>query len=129
MKKLLVGLVAVLGVGVGGLAMAHYWGHGGYGYGGYGHHMMGPGYGGHLTGPGYGGYCWQGRGTYQGTRTVTEKEAASIVRNYIGTNPNLQAGEITDQGTHFEGEIVTKEGSLVSKLAIDKDTGLVHPLY
>ena len=27
MKKLLVGFVVVLGVGVGGLAMAHYWGH------------------------------------------------------------------------------------------------------
>ena len=58
MKKLLVGLVIVLGVGVGGLAIAQYWGHGGYG------HMGGPGYGGHMMGPGSGGYCWQGPGTY-----------------------------------------------------------------
>ena len=50
MKKMLVGLVIVLGIGLGGLALAHYSGHGGYGG-----HMMGPGYGGHMMGPGYGG--------------------------------------------------------------------------
>ena len=91
--------------------------------------MMGSGYGGHLTGPSYEDYWWQGRDTYQASRTVTEKEAASIARNYMGGNPNLQTGEIADKGTHFEGEIVTRECSLASRLTIDKDTGLVHPLY
>jgi Spy/CpxP family protein refolding chaperone len=62
MKKLVVGLVVVLGIGLGGLAFAHYGGHGYYGgQGYYGGHMMGPGYGygGHMMGPGYGG-CWEG---------------------------------------------------------------------
>ncbi|NIW51247.1 MAG: periplasmic heavy metal sensor [Candidatus Korarchaeota archaeon] len=63
MKKMLVGLVIVLGIGLGGLALAHYSGHGGH-WGhmrgpGYGGHMMGPGYGGDMMGPGYGD-CWYG---------------------------------------------------------------------
>jgi Spy/CpxP family protein refolding chaperone len=61
MKKLVVGLVVVLGIGLGGLAFAHYGGHGYYGgQGYYGGHMMGPGYGygAHMMGPGYGG-CWE----------------------------------------------------------------------
>jgi Spy/CpxP family protein refolding chaperone len=58
MKKIvIVGLVVALGIGLGGLALAHYAGYGGYGghmgYG-YGGYMMGPGYG-----PGYGG-SWYG---------------------------------------------------------------------
>jgi len=59
MKKLVVGLVVVLGIGLGGLAFAHYGGHGYHGEGYYGGHMMGPGYGSHMRGPGYGG-CWEG---------------------------------------------------------------------
>jgi hypothetical protein len=39
MKKGLVALALVLGIGRGGLAFAHYWAQGGYGG-----HMMGPGY-------------------------------------------------------------------------------------
>lgn len=50
MKKVVfVGLVVALGIGVGGLALAQFSGHGGG--------MMGPGYGGHMMGPGYGPNC------------------------------------------------------------------------
>jgi Spy/CpxP family protein refolding chaperone len=66
MKKVVfVGLVVALGIGLGGLALAHY-----AGYGGYWGHMMGPSYGGYMMGPGYGsgfggygpgyGGCWYG---------------------------------------------------------------------
>jgi Spy/CpxP family protein refolding chaperone len=63
MKKVVfVGLVVALGIGLGGLALAHY-----AGYGGYGGYMMGPGYGGHMMGqgygPNYGGYGGCGYGT------------------------------------------------------------------
>lgn len=51
-KKTIIGLAAVLTLGIAALAYAH----GGYG-GGY---MMGPGYGGHMMGPGYGGHMYGG---------------------------------------------------------------------
>ena len=57
-KAVFVGLVVALGIGLGGLALAHY-----AGYGGNGGHMMGTGYG-----QGYGGFysgdhrCQHGHG-------------------------------------------------------------------
>ncbi|MFH1623711.1 MAG: hypothetical protein ABID54_00965 [Pseudomonadota bacterium] len=123
MKKGLIVLVVALGVGLGGIAFAH-----GGGYGGYGGHMMGPGSGGHMMGPGDRGYCSNAPGTFKGTGTVTESDVKSILTNYIGGNPNLKVGNITDKETYFEGEIRTKEDSLVARLAIDKATGWVRPL-
>lgn len=126
MKKLLMVMVLVLGLGVAGVASAGYWGNMmGWGNGGY---MMGPGYG--NGGPGYGMPCWDNNyGASQGQRTLTEKDAESIVGSYIGANPNLKAGKIEDKKTYFETEIRTKDNSLVSKLAIDKNTGYVRQLY
>ena len=60
---------------------------------------------------------------------MTESDAKSILTNHIGANPNLKVGKITDKETYFEGEILTKEDSLVARLAIDKATGWVRPLY
>jgi hypothetical protein len=142
-KKVLAGLVVVLGLALsGGVAFAHYTGFGGYGGHmmgpGYGGHMMGPGYYGHMGGPGYGGYMMgPGYGDYCGgggpvtseQKPITEKETESILRDYIGRNPNLKVGEIKDKGTYFEGEIVTKDNSLVTRLTIDKNTGWVQPLF
>ena len=121
-------MVLVLGLGVAGIASAGYWGNmmgSGWGNGG---HMMGPGYG--SGGPGYGMPCWDNAyGANQGQSTLTKQDAESIVRNYIGGNPNLKAGGIEDKTTYFETEIRTKDNSLVSKLAIDKNTGYVRQLY
>ncbi len=122
-----VGLVVVLGLAVGGVAYAQYWG-------GYGGHMMGPGYGGYMMGPGYGNYmmepgysggCW---GDTTEGKSLTQKDTESILKNYIGGNPNLKVGEIKDKGTYFEGTVVTKDNSLVAKYGVDKDTGWVRPL-
>jgi hypothetical protein len=119
-KMLLVGLVVALGLALGGIAYAQYWG-------GYGGHMMGPGYGGYMMGPGYGN-CWGNTtGTYEG-KSLTQKDTESILKNYIGGNPNLKIGEIKDKQTYFEGTIVTKDNSLVARYGIDKDTGWVRPL-
>ena len=134
-KKILVGLVIALTLALGGgFAFAHYWGHGGYGGHmmgfGYGGPMMGPGYGNYMMGPGYEGSCWGDRqATYGEAKPLTEKETASILKNYIGANPNLKVGEIKDKGAYFEGEIVTKDNSLVAKFGIEKNTGWVRPLY
>jgi hypothetical protein len=128
-KMLLVGLVVALGLALGGIAYAQYWG-------GYGGHMMGPGNGGYMMGPGYGNYmmgpgygnCWGNTtGTYEG-KSLTQKDTESILKNYIGGNPNLKIGEIKDKQTYFEGTIVTKDNSLVARYGIDKDTGWVRPL-
>jgi Spy/CpxP family protein refolding chaperone len=72
MKKIVfVGLVVALGIGLGGLALAHY-----AGYGGYWGHMMGPGYGGYMMGPGYGpgyGGSWYGSQASQLSPEQTKK--------------------------------------------------------
>lgn len=129
MKKLIMVMVLVVGLGIVGVASAGYWGHM-TGWGNNGGYMMGPGYGYRGNGgPGYGMPCWgNDNGAYQGQKTLTKQDAEAIVGNYIGGNPNLQSGTIEDKTTYFETEIRTKDNSLVSKLAIDKNTGYVRQL-
>ena len=134
-KKMLMGLVVAAAIALGGgVVLAQGWGYGG-GWGHmmgpwYGGHMMGPGYGGYMMGPGYGNYCWGNNpGAYGETKALTEKDAGMVLRNYIGGNPNLKMGKIQDKGGYFEGEIVTKETSLVAKFGIDKDSGWIRPLF
>ena len=98
--------------------------------------MMGRGYG---MGPGYGrGQGSMGRAPEQGETgpisgrletPLKEDGARSTVENYLQStrNPNLKLGKITEQGDAFEAEIVTKDGSLVDKLLIEKSTGWMHP--
>ena len=136
MKKGLIAFVVIVAVAVGGFAFAHsrdYEGYGGHmmgpGSGGYGGHMMGPGYGGHMMGTGYGEPCrGDAPGAHEG-KSLTEKDAKSIARSYIGRNPNLKIGKIEDKETNFEAEILTKDDSLVTRLSIDKTTGWVKPIY
>jgi hypothetical protein len=98
--------------------------------------MMGRGYG---MGPGYG----QGQGSMETApeqgeigptsgrleTPLKEDGARTTVENYLQStrNPNLKLGKITEQGNAFEAEIVTKDGSLVDKLLIEKSTGWMHP--
>ena len=133
-KKMLMGLVVAATIALGGgVVLAQNWGYGG-GWGhmmgpGYGGYRMGPGYGGYMMGPGYGNYCWGNNpGAYGENRPLTEKDTEAILRNYIGANPNLKLGKIEDKGSFFEGEIVTKDNSLVARLGVDKDTGWVRQL-
>ena len=106
----------------------------GPGYGrGYG--MMGPGYGRgpDMMSPGYGPQYGPPYGPpYQQPREpMKEKDAQQIVENYLRAtrNPNLKLGKITDKGTYFEAEILTKEDSLADKLAVDKQTGWMRSIY
>ena len=98
--------------------------------------MMGRGYG---MGPGYGrGSGSMGRAPEQGEigpgagrleTPLKEGGARTVVENYLQAtrNPNLKLGKITEQGDAFEAEIVTKDGSLVDKLLVEKSTGWMHP--
>lgn len=97
---------------------------------------MGPGYGmgsGYGRGPGSMGRAPEQGGTVTGAgrleTPLKEEGARTAVENYLQAtrNPNLKLGKITEQGDAFEAEIVTKDGSLVDKLLIDKSTGWMHP--
>ena len=95
--------------------------------GGYG---MGPGMMGYgMMGPGYYGYYPQYR---QPHRRLSEKDAKAIVKNYLNAtrNPNLKLGKIKDEGYAYEAEIVTKKnGSLVDKILVNKNTGWMRSIY
>ncbi len=118
------------------------WCGGGYGQGrmhrGYGR-GMGPGmmhrgydrgWGGGpgMMGPGYG----RDRRRYGGqTEPLNQNQARLLVENYLRNrrNPNLKVGKISDEEEVFEATILTKEGSLVDRLEIDKETGYFRSVY
>jgi hypothetical protein len=89
----------------------------GPGYG-MGQGMMEPGYG---YGPRY----------QQPRKPLEEKDAKAIVETYVQStrNPNLKLGTIEDKGSVFEVEILTKDGSLADKIAVDKYTGWMRSIY
>lgn len=107
-------------------------GRGGYGMGpGMMHRgMMGPGMMGYGMGPGM-----MGPGYLhhygQGQEPLKEKDAKSIVENYLSSirNPNLKLGKIKDVGGAFEAEIVTKDNSFVDKVLVDKYSGWMRSTY
>jgi hypothetical protein len=107
----------------------------GYGYGyGMGPGMMGRGYGGYgMVGPGYGygpqyGY---GQQYQQPQKPLDKDQAKQEVENYVKStrNPNLSVGNIEEKGNDFEADIQTKNGSLVDKVLVDKDTGSMRSAY
>jgi hypothetical protein len=67
----------------------------------------------------------------QPQKPLEEKDARAILENYLGSvrNPNLKLGKIEDKGETFEAEIITKNGSLVDRLAIDKRNGWMRSVY
>ena len=98
--------------------------------------MMGHGYGmgsGYGRGPGSMGKAPEqgeiGPGAGRLETPLKEDGARTVVENYLQStrNPNLKLGKITEQGDAFEAEIVTKDGSLVDKLLVEKSTGWMHP--
>ena len=108
----------------------------GYGYG-MGPGMMGPGYGmgPGMMGPGYGyGYGPQygyGQQYRQPSKPLSEDQAKQEVENYLSStrNPNLKMGKIEDKGNDYQVNIETKDGSLVNKILISKDTGWMRSAY
>jgi hypothetical protein len=86
--------------------------------------MMGRGYGKRYDEPGESYY-----GQYR--EPLNEKDVKTRIENMLeySRNPNLKVGEIEDKGDYFEAEITTKDGSLVDKLLVDKDTGRMRSVY
>lgn len=107
----------------------------GYGPGyGMGPGMMGPGYGyGQQYGPQYGRqYGPQyGRQYQQSQKPLNRNQAKHEVENYLGSmrNPNLKLGKIEEKGNNYQINIVTKDGSLVDRILVDKNTGWMRSAY
>ena len=96
-------------------------------------------------GPGQCGYCpWMGQGPagqrggwfcpwMGGTQTgppvakpgqpLTADQAKAMVEQHISGNPNLKAGKVSEKDGNYEVDVVTKEGSLVNKIQVNKQTG------
>jgi hypothetical protein len=85
---------------------------------GMGHGMMGQGY---ENEPHY----------YHYQKNMDRNSVERILKNYLDSrrNPNLKLGEIRDEGSSFEADLLTKDNSLVDKLIVDKDTGRMHSAY
>jgi len=97
----------------------------GQGYG-MGSGMMGPGYGyGQQYGPQY------GRQYQQSQNPLDKNQAKQQVENYLSSmrNPNLKLGKIEEKGNNYQVNIETKEGSLVDKILVDKNTGWMRSVY
>jgi hypothetical protein len=122
--------------GYGGMGPGMMGGYGGMGPGmmhgwGYGPGPYGPQYGAPQYGPQYGPPQY-GPQSQQPQKPLDKDQAKQILENYLRStrNPNLKLGDVKDEGSYFEGDIVTKKGgSLADKLAVDKDTGWLHPVY
>ena len=139
MKKIILLLVATVFIGValysveGNAQMGQGYGPGygmgpgmmGQGYG-MGPGMMGPGNGyGQQYGPQY------GRQYQQSQNPLDKNQAKQQVENYLSSmrNPNLKLGKIEEKGNNYQVNIETKEGSLVDKILVDKNTGWMRSAY
>lgn len=68
----------------------------------------------------------------QAGKTLIQEDAVSIVEDYLKktNNPNLKVGEVERTADeNYLVEIVTKEGSLVDKLEVNRLTGWVRSIY
>ena len=105
---------------------------GGRGYG-MGSGMM-HGRGGYGRQPGMMDQGW-GRGQYgpsggqQQMEPMRKETARDLAENYAAGNPNLKVGEVSEQEDVFVATIVTRDGSLVEKLEIDKNSGWMRRRY
>ena len=112
--------------------MGQGWGHGmmgrGHGYGmmgqGHGYGMMGQGSGMMGYGPGGGSADCPAVQATAKDMTVDDVKALLEHRLEMWGNDRLKVGAVSEQGEDsIVGEIVTQDGSLVEKLAIDRRSG------
>jgi hypothetical protein len=80
---------------------------------------MGPG----MMGQGYGPQYQQPQ------KPIAKSNAESMLQDYVSRNSNLKVGTLQDEGSSFEADVTTKEGSLVNRLFVDKDTGRIRSEY
>ncbi|MBM3234874.1 hypothetical protein FJZ31_01115 [Candidatus Poribacteria bacterium] len=108
----------------------------GRGYGTWGTPMMGPamcpmrGYWADVISRGWAGNYY-GTPFEQSAKPLTKEDATAIVKNYLAStrNPNIEIGDMKESDNFFKVEIVTKDGSLVDEILVDKRTGLISSAY
>jgi hypothetical protein len=94
---------------------------------GMGQGMMGSDNGnGSQYGPQYGRQYQQPR-----QKPLDRDQAKQEAENYLRSmrNPNLKLGRIQEKSNGYEINIVTKDGSLVNKILVDKNTGGMRSTY
>jgi hypothetical protein len=62
-------------------------------------------------------------------QALTADQAKAMVQQHIGGNPNLKAGKVTEKNGAYEVDVVTKDGSLVDKIQVNKQTGWFRSTY
>lgn len=62
-------------------------------------------------------------------QSLTADQARAMVEQHISGNPNLKAGKVTEKDGAYEVQIVTKDGSLVDKIQVNKQTGWFRSTY
>lgn len=106
---------------------------------------MGPGQGGGWYCPWMGGgpgpqgqprgwYCpWMGpqagSPVAKPGQPLSADQAKAMVEQHISGNPNLKAGKVGEKDGVYEVDVVTKEGSLVDKIQVNKQTGWFRSGY
>ncbi len=125
MKLWVIGLAFALILAGGGMALAQMGG----GFGPWG--MMGYGMMGHGSSSPGGASGWHSMGFSVSGLTLTKEQAAQIAQAHLQAlgNPNLKLGDLTEFEAYYEASIVTKEGSLVEKLLVDKRTAWLRSVY
>ena len=105
----------------------------GMGPGMMGQGMMGPGYGMGMMGPGMMGYGYgggPGYGMWGGKdKDLTVDDVRGNLERWLSwqANPRLKLGDVKEDGKDaIVAEIVTKEGSVVDRLRIDRSTGAMR---
>jgi hypothetical protein len=80
-------------------------------------------------------YCPWMRGTQIGPpvaqpgKPLSKDQAKALVDQYVHTNPNLRVGTVTEKNGIYEVKIVTKDGSLVDKIQVNRQTGWFRSTY
>ena len=121
-----IGIAGTLVLAASGLARADMGGGFGPGMGMMGHGMMEHGW---SAPPGESG--WHTMGFAISGLTLTKEQAGQIAQAHLQAlgNPNLKLGEVNEVESSFEVPFVTKDGSFVERLLVDKRTGWLRSVY
>ncbi len=121
-----IGIAGILILAGGSLALADMGG-------GFGPEMgtLGPGMMGHAWSAPRGESGWHTMGFAISGLALSKEQAGQIAQAHLQAlgNPNLKLGEVNEVESYFEAPIVTKDGSFVERLLVDKRTGWLRSAY
>ncbi|MGC2433935.1 MAG: hypothetical protein WA433_09140 [Desulfobaccales bacterium] len=60
---------------------------------------------------------------------LSADQAKALVEQDIRANPNLKAGKVIEKDDAYEVDVVTKDGSLVDKIQVNKQTGWFRSVH